>query len=189
MCEFALALDEWLAPQFASSAEAHKFQRAYAQKMGLGTAATSREVAERAQAMFGRYKGIWSQIASKTKDMKGYPVKTSFAFAVGRPAMPKWRAVLERLDAELRRQHDQRAKRPDRGRRTDRRQDWRACSIRSQRRSARRCGRPEGERAARSRSAAAAAGHVPLMTMSSELLSVSTTAVDPSAFEIPADFK
>ena len=63
-----LALDEWLAPQFASSAEALRFQRAYAQKLGMGTATTSREIGERAQAMFGRYQGIWGQVASNTKD-------------------------------------------------------------------------------------------------------------------------
>jgi hypothetical protein len=30
---------------------------------------------------------------------------------------------------------------------------------------------------------------VPVITMSSELVSVSTAAVDPGVFEIPADFK
>jgi hypothetical protein len=32
-------------------------------------------------------------------------------------------------------------------------------------------------------------GMVPVITMSSELLSVSTAAVDPRVFEVPADFK
>jgi hypothetical protein len=85
VCEFVLSLDEWLAPKFGASAEAQRYTRAYAQKMGLGTATSSRDIAERAQAMFGRYPGIWSQIASKSKDMKGYPLKTTFAFAVGGP--------------------------------------------------------------------------------------------------------
>jgi hypothetical protein len=32
-------------------------------------------------------------------------------------------------------------------------------------------------------------GMIPLMTMSSELVSVSTAAVDPGVFQVPADFK
>ena len=80
-----MTLDEWLAPKFQSSGEALKYQRAYAEQLGLGTATTSRDIAERAQAMFGRYKGIWSELAAKSAEMKGYPMKTTFSFAVGGP--------------------------------------------------------------------------------------------------------
>ncbi len=61
VCDFGLALDQWLAPGFEASSEAQKYQRAYAEKLGLGTA-SSRDFAERAQSMFGRYKGIWSEL-------------------------------------------------------------------------------------------------------------------------------
>src|ERR1700733_1843373 len=37
VCAFVLTLDEWLAPKFQSSGEALKYQRAYAEQMGLGT--------------------------------------------------------------------------------------------------------------------------------------------------------
>lgn len=44
ICEVAIGMDEWLAPQFSSGEEAQKFGRAYAQKMGLdlGTKAVPR---------------------------------------------------------------------------------------------------------------------------------------------------
>jgi hypothetical protein len=88
ICEVALALDEWLAPAFSASAEAERFHRAYAQKIGLDLSSGrgafgGGDIRERARAMFGRYSGIWEQIAAKTKDVKGYPVKMSFSFAFG----------------------------------------------------------------------------------------------------------
>ena len=88
ICEVALSLDEWRAAGFTANAEADKFHRAYAQKMGLDLT-TGRggfgggDINQRAQSMFGSYQGIWSEIVAKTKDVKGYPVKTSFAFAFG----------------------------------------------------------------------------------------------------------
>src|SRR5207237_769966 len=38
ICEVALVLDEWLSTGFAESAEAQKFYKAYAAKMGLDAA-------------------------------------------------------------------------------------------------------------------------------------------------------
>ena len=84
ICEFALTLDQWLAPDFKSSEETLRYQRAYAEKLGLA-ASSSRDFSERAQTMFGKYEGIWTQIAAKMKDVKGYPVKSSFALGVGGP--------------------------------------------------------------------------------------------------------
>ena len=84
VCEFGLVLDQWLAPGFEASSEALAYQRAYAEKLGLNAAA-SRDFAERAQSMFGSYKGLMTEIAAKTRDLKGYPVKSSFSLAVGGP--------------------------------------------------------------------------------------------------------
>jgi hypothetical protein len=196
VCEFVLSLDEWLAPKFAASAEAQKYSRAYAQKMGLatGTATTSRDIAERAQSMFGRYKGIWTEVASKTKDMKGYPIKTTFAFAVGGPQCQSTQqsnsstastadnsqsqptspaAVAGQIGGKIAGLFHKKSDNPP--------ADASAGAGAST---------PDASAAA---PAAAAApmpdGMVPVITMSSELVSVSTAAVDPSVFEVPADFK
>ena len=82
ICEVALVLDQWLSAGFAESAEAQKFYKAYAARMGLDPAA-SQDVAQRAKALFSQYKGIWAEIASKMQNVKGYPVKTSFTLALG----------------------------------------------------------------------------------------------------------
>lgn len=84
VCDFGLVLDQWVAPGFEASAEAQAYQLAYAEKLGL-TASTSRDFAERAQSMFGRYPGLWSEVATKMRDVKGYPVKLSFGLGVGGP--------------------------------------------------------------------------------------------------------
>jgi hypothetical protein len=76
ICEVALSLDEWLAPGFSANAEADKFHRAYAQKMGLDLS-TGRgglgggDINQRAQSMFGRYQGIWSEIADPGRPRRG----------------------------------------------------------------------------------------------------------------------
>jgi hypothetical protein len=82
VCEVALSLDEWMSTGFSESAEAQRFQKAYAAKMGLDVE-TAQDVSQRAQAMFSQYKGIWTQLASKMQGVKGYPVKTSFILALG----------------------------------------------------------------------------------------------------------
>ena len=68
ICEVALSLDEWLAPSLSANTETEKFHRAYAQKLGLdltsghGGYGGGADINQRAQAMFGRYQGIWSQM-------------------------------------------------------------------------------------------------------------------------------
>lgn len=84
VCDFGLVLDQWVAPGFEASEETLAYQHAFAEKMGLSTAG-SRNFAERAQSMFGRYQGLWSEVATKMQDVKGYPVKLTFSLGVGGP--------------------------------------------------------------------------------------------------------
>ena len=84
VCEFGLVLDQWITPEFRAADEVNAYQRAYAEKMGFGTTGSG-GFAERAEAMFGGYEGIWKEIASKMKDVKGYPLKSSFALGIGGP--------------------------------------------------------------------------------------------------------
>ena len=82
ICEMVLTLDEWLSAESGGRDEELKFYQAYAQKLGLDMSG-SKDVEQRAEALFGRYKGIWSEVASKMRDVKGEPVKTTFALGVG----------------------------------------------------------------------------------------------------------
>ena len=195
VCEFVLSLDEWLAPKFAASAEAQKYTRAYAQRMGLGTATSSRDIAERAQAMFGRYQGIWSQIASKTKDMKGYPIKTTFAFAVGGPQCQSAPAANQSTPSS----GDSTANPPPATPTTAAGQIGEKLAGLFHKKSDSAPPADAGSGSGSSTPSAAPTpssqpaplpdGLVPVITMTAELVSVSTTPVDPSVFEIPADFK
>ena len=84
VCDFGLVLDQYVAPDFEQSKEALDYYRAYAEKLGFD-ATGNKDFAERAKSMFGRYKGIWTEVAAKMQDVKGYPVKSSFGFGVGGP--------------------------------------------------------------------------------------------------------
>jgi hypothetical protein len=84
ICEIALVLDQWTSTDFAESGEARKFYSAYASKMGIDLS-NSQDVSERAKALFGQYKGVWTEVASKMQSVKGYPVKSSFTLGLGGP--------------------------------------------------------------------------------------------------------
>jgi hypothetical protein len=84
ICEIALVLDQWTSADFAESSEARKFYTAYASKMGIDLS-DSQDVSERAKALFGQYKGVWTEVAAKMQSVKGYPVKSSFTLGIGGP--------------------------------------------------------------------------------------------------------
>lgn len=84
VCEFGLMLDQWRTPSFPAADESLAYYRAYAEKMGLNSVA-SQDFAERAETMFGGYKDIWGKIAAELKGVKGYPVKSSFSLGIGGP--------------------------------------------------------------------------------------------------------
>ncbi len=85
VCDMALSLDQWLSPDFdGGGQEVMQFHQAYAQKMGF-TAGDQRDATARAEALFGRYKGMWAQVADKMRNVKGYPVRSSFALGFGGP--------------------------------------------------------------------------------------------------------
>jgi hypothetical protein len=181
ICEVALALDEWLAPALTPSAEAEKFHRAYAQKLGLDLTAGRTgaggggDFNQRAQALFGRYQGVWSEILTKTKDVKGYPVKSNFAFAFGGPQCKSSQAPPPSSD-------DSSASSSGGG------------GLAGQ--VAGKLGsmfhRKKDDQAAATPPADALVlpdGLIPVVTLSSELVSVSTDNVSASVFEVPADFK
>ncbi|MET0657977.1 MAG: hypothetical protein ABW110_07455 [Steroidobacteraceae bacterium] len=171
ICDFGLALDQWVAPKFEGDSEALAYYRAYAEKMGMN-ASSSRDFSERAEAMFGRYKDMWKEVAEKMRDIKGYPVKSSFGFGMGGPQCQ---------DAK---QAQANQNQPTSG----------VGGITGQIGGAigGLFGKKKKESAPAEQAAAPATlpnGLIPLMTLSSELVSVSHESVSPQTFEVPADFK
>jgi hypothetical protein len=180
ICEVALVLDEWLSTGFAESAEAQKFYKAYAAKMGLD-APTSQDVAQKAQALFSRYKGIWTEIAAKMQGMKGYPVKTGFTLALG--------------GAQCKNSNAQQAQSStDSGAGSSGSPSGLAGAVAGKLGGLFHKKKDDADAPAAQPAAAATPvplppGDVALMTVSSQLVSVSTNGASADAFTVPADFK
>jgi len=121
--------------------------------------------------MFGRYKGIWSELGKQlmTLNLKGYPVKSGFSLGVGGPQCQSTQqqqaqggpqsppslggALGGALGGMFKKKQDQ----------------------------------PQPQAAPPP--ATMAGGLMPLMTMSNELVSISRDAAGPQSFEVPADYK
>lgn len=169
VCDFGLVVDQWVASDFQASAEAQAYQLAFAQKMGLGTAG-SRDFAERAESMFGRYKGLWGEAANKMRDVKGYPVKLSFGLGVGGPQCQS----TQQTQASA--------------------QQGTASPASLGEALGGALGGMFGKKKAAPAPEAAPPAQLPgglfsLMSMSTELVSVSTDKVDPQSFEVPTGYK
>jgi hypothetical protein len=186
ICEVALALDEWLAPKFAAREEEEKFRRAYAQKVGLeltsgrGTGAFGGgDINQRAQSMFGRYSGIWHEIIAKTKDVKGYPVKMSFSFAFGGTECKNAKG-----------QQGQQASSDDGSSgRLAGQMAGKLGSLFHHKKDDSQTDTGSTSPGATPPAVTLPNGLVPIITMSSELVSVSADSVSSTMFDVPTDFK
>jgi len=185
ICEVALALDEWLAPGFTANTETEKFHRAYAQKMGLdlttarGGLGGGGDINQRAQSMFGRYQGIWSEVLAKTRDVKGYPVKTSFAFAFGGTQCKSGQSQQQQSDSSG----------TDSTSTTPTTPSGLAGAMAGKLGSMFHKKKDDSQAPADPAAPVLPDGLIPIITMTSELVSVSTEGVSADVFEVPADFK
>jgi hypothetical protein len=172
ICDFGLALDQWIAPGFEASSETTAYQRAYAEKLGLG-AASSRDFAERAQGMFGRYKGIWGELGKRMAELpvKGYAVKSGFSLGVGGPQCKSAQQTQAQggpqqqpgglggaLGGALGGMFGKKKKQDE---------------------PAQQAAPPP----------TMAGGLIPLMSMGTELVSISRDGASPQSFEVPGDYK
>lgn len=168
VCEFGLSLDQWMAPGFDASSETLAYHRAYAEKLGL-TTATSKDFAERAQTLFSRYKGIWNEVATKMRDVKGNPVKASFALGVGGPQC---------ASAQEAQASNSSAAQPGLGGALG----GAIGGLFNKKKE-------QTPPPAATPPPAMANGLISLMTVSTELIAVNRNAAGPQAFTVPADYK
>jgi hypothetical protein len=174
VCDFGLALEQWVAPDFQASAEAQSYQRAYAEKLGLGSA-SSRDFAERAQASFGRYKGLWGELgkAMASLNLKGYPVKSGFSLGVGGPQCQSTQQQQAQGGAQQ--------------------QQPGGLGGALGGALGGMFGKKKKEQEPAQQQAAPpptmAGGLMPLMSMGTELVSISRDSVAPATFEVPGDYK
>jgi uncharacterized membrane protein YgcG len=209
ICEIALTVDEWLASSFSTNEELTKYHKAYAQKLGLD--AVGQDAGDRAKAMFSQYKGVWEDIASKMKDAKGYPVKSSFSLAIGGDQCKQAQTAKQQSGgaddgggtassgsssgsasssggssgstspADLANQVGAKL-----GAFFHRKKDDSQAAATKQGTQSQAAAAPAAPAAP---AATGPSGTVPLMTVSSELVSVSTAPIPANAFDVPADFK
>ncbi len=179
ICEVALVLDEWLAPGFAESSETQRYYKAYAAKMGLD-ASSLQDASQRAKSMFSPYKGIWTELASKMQGLKGYPVKSSFTLALG--------------GAQCKNAQQAQSSPESSGDSGPGGPAGLAGAMAGKLGGLFHKKKDESDAAAAHPAAPAAPvalppGDVALMTINSQLLSVSTAPASADAFTVPADFK
>ena len=187
ICEIALVLDQWTSADFAESSEARKFYGAYASKMGLDPS-NSQDVSERAKALFGQYKGVWSEVAAKMQNVKGYPVKSSFTLGMGGPQCKDSNS--QSGQSAQTSQTDNSSPSPS----SSATPSGIAGAVVGKLGSLFQKKRDTADVPATAPAAAAAPvvmppGDVALMTVSSQLVSVSTDAVSADVFTVPAGFK
>ncbi len=176
ICEIALVLDQWNAADFAESSEARKFYAAYASKMGIMS--NSQDVSERAKALFGQYKGVWTEVAAKMQSVKGYPVKSSFTLGIGGAQCKDSNSQQAQTS-----QPDSTAKSPG---------DIAGAVVGKLGGLFKKKKDTADAPAAPAPTAAPVAmppGDVALMTVSSQVVSVSTNGVSADVFTVPAGFK
>jgi hypothetical protein len=178
ICEIALVLDQWISADFAESTEARKFYSAYVAKMGMDFS-NSQDASERAKALFSQYKGVWTEVAAKMQSVKGYPVKSSFTLGLGGP--------------QCKNANSQQAQtsQPDS---TPQSPSGFASAVAGKlgglfQKKKDTSDAPAAAPAPPAAPVAMPPGDVALMTVSSQLVSVSTSAVSPDVFTVPAGFK
>lgn len=169
VCDFGLMLDQWVAADFKASDEVQNYYKAYAEKMGF-SANASRDFAERAQSMFGRYEGMWKEVAAKMSEVKGHPVKSSFGLGVGGPSCQSTQQTQAQGGP---------ASPPSLGGALG----GALGGMFGKKKEA----EPAPEPAPAPQ--VMPGGLIPLMTVSTELVSVNTGSVDSALFEVPAGFK
>jgi hypothetical protein len=182
ICEVALVLDLWTSADFAESSEARKFYTAYASKMGIDIS-NSQDVTEKAKALFSQYKGIWTEVASKMQNVKGYPVKSSFTLALGGAQCKDSKAQQQGQSGQA----DDSSSSGGPGGVAGALAGKLGGLFHKKKDDA--DAAPAAQATPASTPVAVPAGDVALMTVSSQLVSVSTSGASPDAFVVPADFK
>ena len=170
VCEFRVTVDQWLTPTFPGGQEVLDYYQAYTQKLGLSLAGST-EFAQRVQSLFGGYQGIWNEVLTRTKELKGHPLKSSISLAVGGPQCTSTTQTAAPAQTPSATQTVGQAVGGALG-----------GAI----------GGLFGKKKPQETATAAPpppGGLVPILTVTSEILSASNAAANPAAFEVPANFK
>ena len=132
-------------------------------------------------SLFSQYKGVWTEVAAKMQTVKGYPVKSSFTLGIGGPQCK---------DPNAQSSQTAQSNQPS---------DTPATPSGLAGAMAGRLGglfkrkdgsdTPAAQPIPTAVPVAMPAGDIALMTVSSQLVSVSTSGISADAFAVPAGFK
>ena len=179
ICEVAIILDVWTAGGFSENAEVRKFYGAYTAKMGLDQASLQ-DATQRAKTLFSQYPGVWSEVASRMQSLKGYPVKTGFTLALG---------GAQCKDSKAQQAQAQSGESDDSSSGSGGLAGVMAGKLGGLFHKKSDADAPAAAPAPTTTAVPVPPGDVALMTVSSELVSVSTDGAGADAFTVPADFK
>jgi hypothetical protein len=180
ICEIALVMDQWMSADFAENNEARKFYSAYAQKMGM-TLPASQDASERAKVLFSQYKGVWTEVAAKMQTVKGYPVKSSFTLGMGGAQCKDSNAQPTQTA-----QSNQPSDTPTTPSGLAGAMAGKLGGLFKKKSSS---DAPTEQPVPTAAPVTMPVGDIALMTVSSQLVSVSTSSVSADAFAVPAGFK
>jgi hypothetical protein len=183
VCDFRLTLDQWLAADYTPAEEALNYYRAYAEKLGLETVG-SEHFAQRVESMFGGYGGLWGEIGNRLAAEDGYPVRSTVSLAIGGPQCESMQemqtaataarpAVGEAIGSAV-------------GGTVGGALGGALGGMFGKKRAA---AEPEPAAQPQPPTVETADGMVRLMSIETELVSVSRQAVDAATFEIPAGYR
>jgi len=180
ICDITLVLDMWNTAGFSESAEARKYYSAYATKMGFD-ASTMQDSSQRAKAMFSQYQGIWTEVAGKMESIKGYPVKNGFTMAMGGAQCKDPKAQQNQSSDS---DNDSSSSNNGGGLAGALAGGLGGLFHKKSDSDA-----PPAQAAIATPPVPLPPGEVALMTVTTQLVSVSTNSVSPDLFAVPADFK
>jgi hypothetical protein len=81
-CDMTFSIDQWLAKDSPGGVEARKFWENYARRLGYDET-TAQSMKARYQQLFSQYESAWKEVAAKTQDFEGFPVKSILEMRIG----------------------------------------------------------------------------------------------------------
>ena len=170
VCEYRLTLDQWVTTDAAASealAELNAYRREYARQLGLDMD-TAGAFAQQGAAFMGGYESLWEELVAFASELEGHSLRSRMSLAIGGPECEAMRqaesgmaGVGESIGSAV-----GGALGGVLGRQRDR-----------------------GRRAEEEAESAPSGELVEFMSIQNETVSITRTTIEPSVFEVPADFR
>lgn len=186
---FTLVMDQWLTPSLPGQSEVTAFWRRYAEKMGIEP-----ELRRMGGAMMAQYGDALKKAAEKFKDVKGYPVHSETKILAGPQVTPEQQAQIDKARAESQAKGAEKKQKETERKDADSRGNAAGSLVRGDVGGAiggllgRRVNKAVEKKAEQAEPRPDGTGGA-LMTVVSDVLSVSTGPAAGVSFDVPAGYK